>query len=349
MANSSQEWLEKAISEGHINKLDYNKFTYCSKIGDGGFGTVSKYEWKECELTIALKCLKADSNINKDIIQEFIDELMLLRKVCYHPHVIQFYGVTKVSSGFYMVLQFADGGNLREYLRRSFIQLQWTNKLCIAKEIAHGLMFLHNHDIVHRDLHSKNILIHQERAMIADFGLAKQMEEPSMASNSIICGMPAYTEPNCFVNNKYKRDKKSDIYSFGVILWEISSGKPPYQDLSIFMLGAHILEGNREKPIKDTPPQYVNLYEQCWDKDPTVRPEIETIFKTLKQLISKEKSIQNNNLTEYIDFNEGLSSDISDIRDYAIRSDSHASSLYLPDTINIGFSNIDCQKVRLLR
>ncbi|KAF0553696.1 actin-like ATPase domain-containing protein [Gigaspora margarita] len=269
---------------------------------------------------------------------------MLLRTVCNHPHIIEFYGVTKYNNEFYMVLQFADGGNLREYLRKNFTKLQWTNKIRIAKEIVHGLMFLHNHNIIHRDLHSKNVLIHQEQAKIADFGLSKQIDETSMTSNSIIRGMTAYIEPKCFLNQKYKRNKKSDVYSIGVILWEISSGKPPYQDISAFMLASYILNGKREKPIENTPTQYINLYEQCWDIDPVIRPETELIFETLKQLISNEKSIPNNNLIENIDFSENSP---SDKQDYAIHSNSHVSSLYLPDTISIDFStqkNINYQE-----
>ncbi|KAF0429924.1 NACHT domain-containing protein [Gigaspora margarita] len=86
-----------------------------------------------------------------------------------------------------------------------------------------------------------------------------------MTSNSYVYGMPAYIEPQCFENKKYKRDKKSDVYSFGVILWEISSG-------------------NRENPIEGTPPQYVKLYKQCWDGNPSIRPETKSISEILDKI-----------------------------------------------------------------
>ncbi|RIB22058.1 hypothetical protein C2G38_1034344 [Gigaspora rosea] len=107
----------------------------------------------------------------------------------------------------------------------------------------------------------------------------------SVTSSSNIHGIPAYIEPKCFIDPKYKRNKKSDIYSFGVILWEISSGKPPFQTFEFKMaLCYHITQGNREKPIKGTPPQYVELYKQCWDIDPSNRLEAKSILKTLNQL-----------------------------------------------------------------
>ncbi|RIB24956.1 kinase-like domain-containing protein [Gigaspora rosea] len=278
MEISSDEWLEKAISDGHINYLEYNKFTDPTNIGSGGFGTVYKYEWKDCELAVALKCLKVDTNLDQNIIRDFIRELKLLRKVDYHPNIIKFYGVTKDNNGNYnMVLQYAIEGNLREYLNANFIKLLWSDKLRIAKEILLGLLFLHENNIIHRDLHSKNILIHQGQPKIADFGLSKQINEMSIASNSVIHGMLEYVEPQCLIKQGYKRDKKSDIYSFGVILWEISSGKPPFQSFEQkIALCFHICQGNREEPIEGTPPQYIELYKQCWDKEPSNRPGINT-------------------------------------------------------------------------
>ncbi|KAF0538407.1 kinase-like protein [Gigaspora margarita] len=248
MAIVPEEWLEKAISDGHINYLEYNKFTNPIEIGNGGFGKVFRYDWGDCELTVALKCFKVE-----ETIKDFINELKLLRKVCYHPNVIIFYGVTKDSNGNYsMVLQYANEGTLREYLQINFTKLQWIDKLRIAKEIAFGLLFLHDNNIIHRDLHSKNILIHQRQPKITDFGISKKMNEMSKTSNSNIYGMPAYIEPKCFIEPKYKRDKKSDIYSFGLILWEISSGRSPFQSFeSVYSLAIHICQGNREEPIED--------------------------------------------------------------------------------------------------
>ncbi|KAF0520801.1 kinase-like protein [Gigaspora margarita] len=195
MANIPEEWLERAISDEHINYLEYSKFTAPTIIGIGGFGTVFKCEWKESELTVAFKCLKVNTSLDKKIINDFINELKLLRKVCYHPNIITFYGITKDNHGYYnMVLQYANDGNLREYLKANFPKLLWVDKLRIAKEIVLGLLFLHNNDVIHRDLHSKNILIHHGQPQIADFGLSKQIKEMSMTSSSNIHGMLAYID-----------------------------------------------------------------------------------------------------------------------------------------------------------
>ncbi|KAF0485176.1 kinase-like protein [Gigaspora margarita] len=249
MANTSEEWFERGISDGHINYHEYDKFTNREIIDVGGFGTVYKHEWQGCELTVALKCLKSNANTNR----VFIRELKLLQRLSNHPSIIAFYGITKDNNGCYnMILQYADNGNLREYLKKNFVTLQWKCKLRIAKEIVHGLMFLHNNKIVHRDLHSKNILIHQGQIKITDFGLAKQINEISSTSASAVHGMAAYIDPQYFVNPKFKRNEKSDIYSLGVILWEISSGKPPFKSFELgVVLCAYIVQGHREKPIEE--------------------------------------------------------------------------------------------------
>ncbi|KAF0400041.1 kinase-like protein [Gigaspora margarita] len=240
MADIPEKWLEKAITDGHINYLEYNKFTNPKMIGIGGFGEVFKCEWKDCEFIVALKCLKVDTSIEEKIVEDFIDELKLLRKVSSHQNVITFHGVTKDSNGYY-------------------------------------------------NMHSNNILIHQKQPKISDFGLSKLIDETSRTSktsNSIVHGMAEYIEPQCFVNDKYKRNMKSDVYSLGVIFWEISSGRPPFHAFqSRDSLVIHIFKGNREEPIEGTPSQYIELYKKCWDNDPTNRPETKLVLNTLKQLI----------------------------------------------------------------
>ncbi|RIB11350.1 kinase-like domain-containing protein [Gigaspora rosea] len=122
---------------------------------------------------------------------------------------------------YFMILQYIDK-DLRDYLRENFKHLQFLDKFRMAEEIAQGLWFLHTKNIIHGDLNSKNILVYNKQIKIIDFGMSKQINEVSTQLYSEIKGMPAYMDPRCFKDLKY--DKKSDIFSLGVILWEISSG-----------------------------------------------------------------------------------------------------------------------------
>ena len=133
--------------------------------------------------------------------------------------------------------------------------------------------------------HSKNILVHDEKLLIADFGLSK--DETSKTSNASVHGMQAYIDPQCLENVSYKRSKKSDIYSFGVILREISSGRPPFQSINPYAIIIHVSQGGREIPIEGTPSSYIQLYKKCWNYDPNQRPELGRNFKKTYGSIGK--------------------------------------------------------------
>jgi hypothetical protein len=137
--------------------------------------------------------------------------------------------------------------------------------------------------------------------MIADLALFKQLA--GVESNSGIHEMLGYVEPQCHKVVDYVRDKKSDIYSLGVLLWEISSGYPPYSKIPIHNLVYKINTGFREQPITDTPSTYVDLYEKCWDDNPSLRPTIDEVFDTL-QKISQQINVNIENgskITEDLD------------------------------------------------
>src|SRR4051794_10559344 len=118
--------------------------------------------------------------------------------------------------------------------------------------------------------------------MIADLGLSKQLTI-EVASNSIVYEMSAYIEPQCYKNVNYVRNKKSDIYSLGVLLWEITSGYPPFSKIPVHTLTYKISSGFREQPIINTPSAYVNLYQKCWNDDPNLRPTIDDVFDVLEK------------------------------------------------------------------
>jgi hypothetical protein len=132
--------------------------------------------------------------------------------------------------------------------------------------------------------------VNNGKLLIADLGLSKKLAEVTTNSKGNKNGVLEYIEPQCFKNLEYKKNKKSDIYSLGVLLWEISSGRPPFSNHSQDIrdtLAFHIaFNGVREIPIKGTPSKYQELYQKCWHCGPTSRPNIEEVHETLSQLNS---------------------------------------------------------------
>jgi len=181
-------------------------------------------------------------------------------------------------------MQYADGGDLRNYLQRNFSRLTWEGKIKLAYQITGGIKYLHGENILHRDLHSKNIVIHQGEAKIIDLGIAKSTETETNLHSGVF-GMISYIDPKLLESNSYKYNKKSDIYSLGVLMWELSSGHPPFDNNEdIRLLKINLICGTREIPIPDTPPEYLDLYKLCWDNVPEARPSIKKVFNKLGKM-----------------------------------------------------------------
>ncbi|CAB4392671.1 uncharacterized protein OCT59_024652 [Rhizophagus irregularis] len=303
------EWIDMKIRDDDINYFDYDEFSNFEKVGEGAFGIVNKADWKSCGIKIALKIIEYNS-VNQDNMNRFLKELRNLRKVNFHPNINRFLGITKepITNNYIMVLQYANRGNLREYLKNNFKSLNWDDKIRMASEITCGLKCLHSRKIIHRDLHAKNILVDNNNLMIADLGLSKHLTG-EITSNSIAWGMLEYIEPQCYVVDNYVRDKRSDIYSLGILLWEITSGYPPFPSISRATLCYRIANGYRESPMNDTPLEYVELYQKCWDNDPDLRPNAEEVYDTLKRF-SKDNSTVDIKINIYSDETNSNSSNI---------------------------------------
>ncbi|CAJ0639441.1 8841_t:CDS:2 [Entrophospora sp. SA101] len=192
------------------------------------------------------------------------------KQVDYDDSILNIYGVTQDpdSRNYLLVLQFANHGTLHEYLSVNADKLYWGNKLRLAYQLASGIQTLHQEGIIHRDLHARNILVVNNNIKISDFGLS--------GSRKQVYGNIKYTDL------RYPKDEKSDIFSLGVLLWQISSCKPPYESIKD-VRDIH-LNNLRETKVDGTPEVYFGLYTRCWDPEPNNRPDIKSVVECLDEL-----------------------------------------------------------------
>ncbi|GET58466.1 uncharacterized protein OCT59_023919 [Rhizophagus irregularis] len=293
-SNEWINWIEESITKKQIKYYDYKHFNNVQEIGFGEIGKVYRANWKNSHSYLALKSFFNFNIVAKEIANEF----KLQREADFHENIIHFHGITTEiqsnnSKKYLLVMEYANSGTLRNYLSECFENLTWNDKLNLALQLANAISFLHDNEIVHHDLHSNNILVHKNTIKLTDFGLSKRIKESSNIQSKSF-EMVVYIDPQNFDvkgdSNKqiqvYSLNKKSNIYSIGILLWEISSGYPPFCNKPYNIdLAMEILYGLREKPIPNTREDYAKIYTDCWNNEQDNRPTINQVIAKLNAII----------------------------------------------------------------
>ncbi|PKC66443.1 hypothetical protein RhiirA1_535611 [Rhizophagus irregularis] len=318
---SSNNGIDKFIQDAQLSAhsiyeiknvlewIPYDKFYNIVYIAKGGFGKVYKANWIDGYISdwndnnqnwnrynksmlVALKSL----NNSENVTYKFMNEITLHYKVNLNGYVIKLYGITQepVTNNYMMVLDYAKDGNLRNYLNTSYNKLSWNDKLNYLHSIAHGLKDIHEKELIHQDLHIGNILKIKHNTAITDMGLCKPADYNTSTKSTY--GVLPYIAPECLRGQNYT--KAADIYSFGIIMYEVISGLPPYHDVSHDnRLAIKICKGLRPRFNINIPQLIVHLIKRCLDANQLNRPTTEEIEESLKQWFM-ESCVKFGNSTE---------------------------------------------------
>ncbi|GBC09628.1 hypothetical protein RclHR1_00900014 [Rhizophagus clarus] len=279
--------------EKGVKWIDFERFENLKQIGEGSFAKVysatwldggKKFiyadpvkKWKSISTypdTVALKSIKGSNGISTD----YMRELEIYHKLTLDNVSLPFYGITKdPTSSEFMLVTGLGGSNLRALLAKSFTRLSWQSKISYLNFIMKDLKKIHERGICHKDLHSGNILvrINFAWAYLTDFGLSG----PSDKSSEKIYGVLGYVAPEVLKGKPYCTH--ADIYSFGIIMTEFSSGFPPYFNKGNMNEVAFVLsicDGLRPDFGKGTPEIYKSLANKCMDANPEKRPTATELY-----------------------------------------------------------------------
>ncbi|XP_038987648.1 uncharacterized protein LOC103716843 [Phoenix dactylifera] len=262
------------------------------ELGSGTFGTVYHGKWRGTDVAIKRikkSCFTGRSSEQERLTLEFWREAEILSKL-HHPNVVAFYGVVQDGPGGTLatVTEFMVNGSLRHVLLRKDKYLDRRKRLIIAMDAAFGMEYLHSKNIVHFDLKCDNLLVNlkdQSRPIckVADFGLSK-IKRNTLVSGGVRGTLP-WMAPELLNGRSNKVSEKVDVFSFGIVMWEILTGEEPYANMHYGAIIGGIVNNTLRPPVPVTcDSEWRRLMEQCWAPDPFQRPSFTQIASRLRAM-----------------------------------------------------------------
>ncbi|KAK3038896.1 hypothetical protein RJ639_028618, partial [Escallonia herrerae] len=259
-------------------EIDAGLLKFEHKIAAGSHGDLYKGTFHSQD--VAIKVLKAEY-LNEDVQREFAQEVYILRKVR-HKNVVQFIGASTRPPSLCIVTEFMSGGSVYDFLRKQKGILKLPALLKVAIDVSKGMNYLHQNNIIHRDLKAANLLMDDNEVIkVADFGVARVQAQSGVMTAET--GTYRWMAPEVIEHRPY--DHKADVFSFGIVLWELLTGKLPYEQMSPLQAAVGVVQKRLRPTIPShTHPEIVELLESCWEQEPSLRPEFSQIIDTLQHI-----------------------------------------------------------------
>jgi len=264
---SPTETLQAPKKELTTGSTFVSRYQVIEEVGRGGMGKVYKVFDKEIEEKVALKLLKPEIALDEETIKRFRNEIRVARKIV-HKNVCRMYDLGQAEGTYFITMEFVEGEDLKSLIRR-IGQLPVGKSLSIAKQVGEGLVEAHRLGIVHRDLKPQNIMIDKEgNARIMDFGIARSLKTKGITGGEMLIGTPQYMSPEQ-VEGK-GADERSDLYALGVILYEMVTGRLPFEgDTALSVALKHKTETPKDpREFNGQIPETLSqLILRCMEKD----------------------------------------------------------------------------------
>jgi serine/threonine protein kinase/tetratricopeptide (TPR) repeat protein len=302
------ETLEAPKEELTTGSIFASRYQIIEELGKGGMGKVYRAVDKKLKEEVALKLIKPEIASDKKTIERFSNELKFARKVA-HKNVGRMYELMEDKGTHYITMEYVPGEDLKSTIRRVG-PLGVGKTIFIAKQICEGLTEAHRLGVVHRDLKPQNIMIDKEgNARIMDFGIARSIIGKGITDAGVMIGTPEYMSPEQAEVKEV--DQRSDIYSLGVILYEMVTGRVPFEGetpLSIAMRHKSEMPKDPREINTQIPEDLSRVILRCMEKDKEkryqsageVHSELEKLEKgipTTERVVPKRKPITSREIT----------------------------------------------------
>jgi serine/threonine protein kinase len=282
---SQTETLRTPMRELTIGSTFAGRYQIIEELGRGGMGILYKVIDKKIEEKVALKLLRPEIASDKKTIERFQNELKFARKIS-HRNVCRMYDVSEEEGTQYITMEYISGEDLKSSIRR-MEQLTIGKAISIAKQICEGLAEAHRLGVVHRDLKPRNIMIDRDgNARIMDFGIARSMGTKGITEAGVMIGTPEYMSPEQVEGKDI--DRRTDIYSLGVILYEMLTGAVPFEGDTPLNIAMKLKTEIPQEPRKlnaQIPEELNSVILKCMEKDREKRYQsVEDLFAELRRI-----------------------------------------------------------------
>ena len=261
------------------------RFTVLDLIGRGGMGRIYKVHDNVLGEDVALKTLLPQFLRDKMVVERFFNEARIARKLA-HPNIVRVHDIGSAGKGMYISMEYVQGDSLRGMIEKLppggriplAEVLRIVDELCVALEYAHQYT-------IHRDIKPENIMLENgRRVKLMDFGISKLMANTRMTGASVVMGTPYYMSPEQ-LRNSHEVDQRADIYSVGVVLYEVLTGNMPTG-----------VPRPASQMLKEIPPAMDEIVARCVDPDPARRfqsaAELRTALKPIMEIIASGKDLE---------------------------------------------------------
>ncbi len=302
------ETMEAAQEELTTGSTFAERYQIIEELGKGGMGKVYRVLDKKLKEEIALKLIKPEIASDKKTVERFSNELKIARKIG-HKNVARMFDLNEEQGTHYITMEYVRGEDLKKLIRK-IGQLSAGQAIPIAKQICEGLGEAQRLGVVHRDLKPQNVMVDEDgNARIMDFGIARSLESKGITGAGVMIGTPEYMSPEQ-VEGK-EAGQSSDIYSLGVILYEMVTGRVPFEGDTPFSIGVKHKSEIPKDPKElnaQIPKDLSSVIMRCLEKDKEkryqsageVRSELENIQKgipTTERVVPERKPLTSREIT----------------------------------------------------